>query len=818
MSFVWRKRWFLLALPLLLALTTWQIEVETDLNAFFTTTDDADSRLLSGLLQSGELSRRYLLVVESIATASITDATDEADCGSSKPAATPIPKADDTGTCAIPGLGLAKRLSPAEFAAKLVQQLVSIAAVEHVWPANQPPRDWVDAVADYAPHHANLFSLNPAQDAAHLFDAGKLDARAQALKQALLSPQGGFVKTIAKQDPLLLSLNGFKNLQGQFERQTQLDADGGALILQSRPAALDSDAQAKLQADIRSSFEQLNQQHGNSFRLSMAGVPVFSVATHGEISQDVTLVSVVSSVAVALVFLLLFRSFAALHWVMMVQAAAFVVGTLAVALSFEHVHSLTLALGASLMGICTDYPIHVMVHCAKHRHTPLAAARLLWPSLLLGGLTTVIGYAALGYTGFPGFEQIAVFALASIAASLSLTRWVLPALLANSSLHAAHIPGIAAWVSFCECHRRLLWVIFGSAMLASLFALPQLRWMDDLQNLAMDMTLLKQQDQQVRAHFAHVEPGRFVLIQADDLETALQRSEAAERRLKQLQADGVIGQYHGVFPWLVSQQLQSENAQVYAQAVNPHFQTAWQASLTRNELSVEKLGTLLAANPISLDNPAVLNSAVRHILSGQIIESQAGVALALWLGEHDPAKLSAGLDGLQGTRYFSQKDQLNRLAAQYRDNSLRMLAIGIALMSLFIWLQQRDIRKMLLTLLPSLASVLLIFATWALIGEQVSFLHVVGLLLSVSLCVDYGIFFMDNRGKDSDITYHAIASSTLTTLASFGALGLGKTPTLPILALSVSLGVTLGFLLCPLLISSQQKSPPGFTPGRPKRY
>ena len=64
MSFVWRKRWFLLLFPLLLAVTTWQIRVETDLNAFFTATDNEDSKLLSGLLQSGELSRRYLLVVE----------------------------------------------------------------------------------------------------------------------------------------------------------------------------------------------------------------------------------------------------------------------------------------------------------------------------------------------------------------------------------------------------------------------------------------------------------------------------------------------------------------------------------------------------------------------------------------------------------------------------------------------------------------------------------------------------------------------------------------------------------------------------------
>ncbi|WP_020481181.1 MMPL family transporter [Methylomonas sp. MK1] len=771
MSFVWRKRWFVLLFPLFLAITFWHIKVETDLNAFFTATDDEDSRLLAGLLKSGELSRRYLIIVEK---------------------SEPTKAAGDGNAGENP-------ISIAIFSNRLVNQLAKLDDVEQVWPADQPPRDWVDAVASYAPYHARLFSLNPDQDAPELFNPTKLETKAEGLKQALLSPQGGFVKTVAKQDPLLLSLNGFKALQGQFQQQAKLGS-GGALILQSRPAALDSEAQTRLQAAIRADFAALNAAAGGAFKLSMAGVPVFSVAAQSEISQDVTLVSVVSSLAVGLVFLFLFHSFSALHWVMMVQGASFVLGTLATALVFPQVHSLTLALGASLIGISSDYPIHVMVHCAKHRNTPLSAVRLLWPSLLMGGLTTVIGYGALGFTGFPGFEQIAVFALASIAASLGLTRWVLPALLTHSALHSAHLPGIAAWVDFCGKHRKVLLGLFAATLVMAGLCLPQLRWMDDMQKLAVDMDVLKQQDTAVRSHFSSIEPGRFVLIQADDWETALQRAEAAERRLKALQQAGVVSEYHGLFPWLVSAQLQAENAKFYQGSINPAFQQAWQAGLAKAGLSVEKLGTLLPAVDEPLQPAKVMDSPVKHILSGQIVTGQTGVMLSLWLGEHDPDKLIAGLAGLEGTRYFSQKDQLDHLAGKYRDRSLVMLGIGIGVMALFIWLQQRDMRKVLLTLLPSLASVLFIFATWALMGEEVSFLHVIGLLLSVSLCVDYGIFFIDNRGKDADVTYHAIASSTLTTIASFGALGLGKTPTLPILALSVSLGVTLGFLLCPLLI------------------
>lgn len=761
MPFVWRKRGFLLGLPLLLALSFWQVRIESDLNAFFTSATNPDVKLLSGLLQTGELSRRYLLFVEAI------DAQDDA----------------------------------GSFTNSLTRQLAKLDGVEQVWPANRPPQDWIAAVAAYAPYHARMFSLNPEQDRQSLFDPQQLTGKAAGIKQALLSPQGGFVKSVAKQDPLLLSLQGFKAMQAQRNPANQ-SGNAGALILQSQPPALDSAAHQTLQNAIRSTFDDLNQASDNRFRLDMAGVPVVGVAAHAEINRDVTLVSTVSSLAVVTVFLLLFRSFAALHWLMLMQATTFLIGMLAVAICFGQVHSLTLALGAGLIGICVDYPIHVMVHGVKHR-TPLqAAARILWPSLLLGGLTTVIGYLALGMSGFPGFQQIAVFALFSIATALSLSRWLLPALLSSQNLHVARLPGIAAWANFCARRRKILWAIFAVLTLAAIGLLPRLQWLDDMQRLAMNMDLLKQQDAAVRAHFSSIEPGRFVLVKADDLQTALQRSEAAERRLQTLQRQGIVDEYQGLFPWLCSDALQARNAETYDAAVDDAFRQAWHSALNQTGLAVDKLGNLPPAASQGPDPAQLLNSPLRQILSGRVLDSQQDeVVLAIWLGRHDPAALAAGLNDLDGVRYFSQKDQLDHLAEIYRDSSLALLAVGVLIMAMCMSLQQRTFGKVLLSLLPSLAATLFIFAAWALLGEPVSFLHVIGLLLAISLCVDYGIFFVENRAQDREVTYHAIAASALTTLASFGALSLGKTPTLPILALSVSLGVGIGFLLCPLLIA-----------------
>jgi predicted exporter len=778
-SYTGRKWLFLLLLPILLTVTWRQLRVETDLNLFFTATDNEDTALLSGFLKSGELTRRYLLMLgprDEIAAARETSA--------------PLAVSGEDAA----SLGV--------FTSALAQKLAGLEAVERVWLANEPPRSWIEAVQAYAPRHALIYSLDPRAEQATLFDPARLGERAAHLRQALLSPQGGFLKPIAKQDPLLLSLHGFRRMQGQLEKQAGSAPGHAGLILESRAASLDAESQERLQSAIRGQFETLNAANGGAFQLGMTGIPVFTVAAHREISRDITVVSTLSTVGVALVFLFMFRSFAALHWMFLIQTASFAAGALVTALVFGQIHSLTLALGASLIGICTDYPIHVLVHCAKHRGIlPGDAARLLWPSLVMGGLTTIIGYCALGTTGFPGLEQIAVFAVGGIAASLFLTRWILPALLVSTPLHPAHLPGLHAWIGFCQRRRASLLVLLAAGVAASALLLPRMHWMEDLQNLMLDMTELKQQDQAIRAHVTSIEPGRFVLIQAPDMETALQRSESAEQRLDALKETGALDEYHGLFPWLVSRRLQQENLDAYRQALSPAFQEAWRAAVADAGLSVAKLGHLPSAVADTLRPEDVLATDVRHILAGQIIEQNGQVALAIWLGKHDPGTVAGALKGLEGVRYFSQRDLLNRMAQQYRDQALTMLGYSVLLMSLILWLQERNAMKVFLTLLPSLASSLFIFAIWAVLEQEVSFLHVIGLLLSISLCVDYGIFFMDNRGRDTGITYHAIAASTLTTIASFGALGLAKTPSLSVLSVSVTLGVTLGFLLCPLLVS-----------------
>jgi predicted exporter len=177
----------------------------------------------------------------------------------------------------------------------------------------------------------------------------------------------------------------------------------------------------------------------------------------------------------------------------------------------------------------------------------------------------------------------------------------------------------------------------------------------------------------------------------------------------------------------------------------------------------------------------------------------------IWLAAHDPVEVQKALSDLEHVQYFSQRDVLNRITQDYQQRAEWALFIGLCIIVIILAWRYKSLCMTLQTLAPAFLAALLILGLWAWTGEKISFLHLIGFLLAVAICVDYGIFFQENRSGDLSLTYHAVAVSMMTSALVFSCLFFAQTSTLQILAKVVSCGVLLGFLLCPLMIISKQE-------------
>ncbi|WP_022949853.1 MMPL family transporter [Methylohalobius crimeensis] len=763
-----RRLAILALLAVMAAALVAQLRLETRLSLFFLGHSDEGGQLVARF-QRSVFARRYLLAIE---PRSVTDS------------------------------GLSA------FARTFIRESQAVAGVARVWPAFQPPFSLAGMLGGYAARAPLIYSLDPAEEASRLLTPQSLPQRAERLKGALLSPFGDLVQRIAPDDPLLLTFHAFADWRDRLKPEAERRDAFYPIVLESKFEPFDSDRQQALQEALRQVFARLNRRHGEAYRLRMTGVPVFAAVAQDRIQSDVSRVTLASSLGVVAVLWGLFRTWRSLPAISLVLAFAFGSGALATQWLFGYVHGLTLALGATLIGVCVDYPIHLLAHCREEGGTDRVARRL-WPALGMGALTTLIGYLALAATGYPGFQQTAAFAGMGILAAVLVTRYLLPVWVSGGMAGPPRLLGLEAWLGLCRKYPRR--VLAGVALLLApvLWFLPRLQWLDDLERLAEIDSRLRRVDRELRSRLGDIEPGRAVLVEASDLETGLQRAEAATRILRRLKTEGKLADFQGIYPWLVSEALQQANWQHYRDRITPQFASAWGEALRAQGLAAGPLALAIPGKTSSawLESEKILDSGIEEILVGQIDRAPDGVHLALWLGPHEPAALAAALDDLAGVRYFSQRDQINALAERYRRRAVKALGVGVGVIFLLLTVRYRSLGQAARILMPGLVGMAFIFACFAALAQPVSFFHLIATLLAVAICVDYGIFYTERRAGDALATYRAMGASMLTTVTAFAALGLAENPVLQMLSIAVTGGVGIGFLLCPALISAHSVTP-----------
>ncbi|MEO7730629.1 MAG: hypothetical protein ABIY55_06620, partial [Kofleriaceae bacterium] len=124
--------------------------------------------------------------------------------------------------------------------------------------------------------------------------------------------------------------------------------------------------------------------------------------------------------------------------------------------------------------------------------------------------------------------------------------------------------------------------------------------------------------------------------------------------------------------------------------------------------------------------------------------------------------------------------------------------IGFAAIFLLLLARYRSVAKVMVALAPALLACVATVGTLVALDMPLTILHVMSLLLVVSMGVDFGIFFVDTTDtlEESARTMVSILTASITTILSFGLLGLSASPGLAALGITVTLGVTYSLVSC----------------------
>ncbi len=580
-------------------------------------------------------------------------------------------------------------------------------------------------------------------------------------------------------------------------------ADGWAVIfLATGASAFDSEAQREILAAIGRARATLDAD----IAVQSSGVNRFAVAAERSIKADIRRISIASVVGLFLLFGFLFRSVRLVALTSLPIGAGMLVGCAACLLAYGRIHGLTLAFGASLIGVCIDYTTHLYCHHVIVGKDGASSVRAIWPGMLLGALTTIAGFVMLGAASFPGLREVALFAATGIGAALLATRYLLPPLLPVAGEPApplARLTGaLSALLRTLTQHRRALWSLPIAAAVVVAIAAPRVRWDDDVQDMNRLDPALMAEDAAVRARVARLEQQRFVVALGDDIESALIQNDEAARILDAARAAGEVADVRTLNALLPSAKTQAEVAEAMRNdGLWPRFERVFAAEGFVPKVFAPFREALTAPIPPPLTFEALKASPLSVFARAFEVTLGSRIGVLTYLVDvRDPQALAARFEGQPAIALLDQAAVMSSAYRAYRERTTWLLSWGLLAVLALLLLRYRRLRSALAAFVPALLAAAVTIAALALWGRPLSLVALTALLMVLSMGVDYGVFLVEAAAHDEatlPATLVALIAACLSTVFGFGLLALSAHPALSTIGLVAGVGVVASLIFAP---------------------
>ena len=409
------------------------------------------------------------------------------------------------------------------------------------------------------------YLLSDAVSAARFSVPGLHSAIVETLDN-LSSPAALLLKSLLPRDPtgelphILDQLASAPSPRTQDGVWVSPGAERALAVAQTAASGSDSDAQSSAVDAIRAAFAAAADPR-DGVKLRLSGPGVFAVAARAKIERAAVRLSIISSILVVTLLLIVYRSLPALALGLLPVTSGALIGIAAVALGFGAVHGVTLGFGITLIGESVDYSIYFFI---QSRRAPEDAAgsrrwqQRWWPTVRLGMLTSVCGFASLLPSGFPGLKQLGLYSIGGLIAAALVTRFVLPALLPGGFAIRDVTPLGSGIASALRAVRRIGGAVIAIALALALLTLALLYhdrgklWNRELAALSPISIEEQNYDAKLRADLGAADVRDLVIVSGPDLESILRSAERTALALRPLVDSRLIGSFDSPANYLPS--------------------------------------------------------------------------------------------------------------------------------------------------------------------------------------------------------------------------------------------------------------------------
>ncbi len=708
---------------------------------------------------------------------------------------------------------------------------------------------------------ATLF-LEPAEldEILAVLDAEGLEAIALRLRAQLMAPQSLVTKDLLRLDPAgllpkILAKVRFGGVGVRVDPDTGCLIDDGRrfLLMMAKPVrpAQDLEFDRYLVASLEERVDAVSREwiensgEKSAPRVEFTGGYVVALDDARLITSDMVVGLVSSLVGVMVLFLLAFRSRAALVYAFfpLVTGIALTFSFGAVALG--RINSLTSAFGGLVIGLGIDFIIVLYARYVEERQNGAphpeaidAMGRFTGVGVLLGAVTTAATFYSFLVTDFAGLWELGLLTGTGILLLVVTVYLLLPAMLTliqqkvrlDRPLYLRSFGAdILCRATLSRPRRTIVIALIVTVILG--VGMRRLRWDDDFRNMRSgDNRAIELRQEVMDAFDLRFSPMVLRFDAASETE-ALAKCRAILPELEELvDGENLVGvdTIAGVVP---PEEVQREliarldEAGPALEGLDARFEVALRGAGLNPvafRQGIDHLVTALARRePLSLSD--LEGTPLARVVERYVAEGDGEVSSAIYC--YPPVGkwrrgASPALEELLAKYPDAVLAGPNVISAELRkivwDDAIAAAILGIVIVFVLMWADLGGPLRALFALLPLFVGMVWMLGGMALIGLRLNFFNIFVLTMIVGIGVDYGIHLLhrwyESGGDPIAVseTAKAIAVAALTTVVGFGSLVLSHYPGLRSVGGAAILGAlstaVLSITLLPALLSKKETS------------
>lgn len=552
-----------------------------------------------------------------------------------------------------------------------------------------------------------------------------------------------------------------------------------------RGQALSLQEQKSIHAALTQIKARINENHPD-IQFLHSGVVFFATDAATRSEKDISRISKISTIGILLTFLFIFRSLRALVLPLLSISFGLSIAFITCQIIFSSVHIITIVFGAGLIGVVIDYTLHYYYHLED---SPYVKNIRFYKALGLSLITSILGYAALGFSSLEALQRVAVFSSLGLIGAWIMVVAAGP-LLSKTPYQRIDTPltwiinGLSTLLSPLATRWRSSACCVITLIVAGL-SLPGLTTGDSPRLFFNPAPEILEEELKVNQMISSFEPGNYLILQGqtpDEVYRLIHKLETATEGLNLFSVNNFVP----------SPEQQRRNYQALA-----HIYA--EQGLAETFLHTKKVAT-----EIVKQNSKAYHRANQNILTPEEFQQQMGSTIPLqWLTLEgniysfilipkgsDLTRLEQFAKTSEEIMFIQTAKMAEQSISQQRQDATTLVFLGLSLIASLIFLRYRRLSKLTLLLIP-ITSIALTFSIFSILSVTVTLFHIMAIFLIIGLGMDYMIFVAElNQNGTHFKTMYAIYLSALTSALSFGLLSFSSLSVVSAFGLTVLIGNT----------------------------